>query len=70
MPEVLLCENSSSLGRRWNLFFLIQEKRELFLIRGLFVLFLFALYRAAFCVFLASVCKAQVRLCVINIYFS
>ena len=51
-------------------FFLIQEKRELFLIRGLFVLFLFALYRAAFCVFLASVCKAQVRLCVINIYFS
>ena len=34
------------------------------LIRGLFLNFLIALYRAAFCLVLASVCEAKLRLCV------
>ena len=49
-----------------------EDVAVFFSIRGLFILFLIALYSAAFCV-LASICEAQSRLCdiiPINHYFN
>ena len=41
-----------------------SETAKFLLIRGLFLLFLIAFYRAAFCRVLASVCEAKLCLCV------
>ena len=42
--------------------FRISDLAEFLLIRGLFLIFLSAIYRAAFCRGLASACEAKLRL--------
>ena len=41
----------------------ISEVADFLLIRGLFLIFIIALYRASFCRILASVCEAKLSLC-------
>ena len=54
----------SSLGRRSN-----PRSKQFLRIRGLYLLFFIAIYRAAFCSVLAMVCEAQLRLCFKNFIF-